>query len=212
MRANWRIHPGTISGAFLAMIGLLGSLSGTSAGEDRLPVYDGVGGEFSAPSSLGHEVRLTDFRDKVVLLFFGYTSCQDVCPATLAHLQSLVRELGAAADGVQVLFVTVDPENDTPDHLQQYLARFDPRFVGVTGTSDEINRIASLFMVKHERSHGVEISNEYNRGETFTDHSYLYAHSQQIYLLDKRGRTRALFFVGSPLEEMREAVTSLLDE
>jgi len=212
MRASWRVHPGPISGTFLAVVGLLGTLDGTSAGADPLPIYDGVGGEFSAPSSIGHKVRLSDFREKVVLLFFGYTSCQDVCPATLGHLQSLMRALEGSADGVQVLFVTIDPENDTADHLQQYLARFDPRFVGVTGTAEQIDQIASLFMVKHARSHGVEISNEYNRGKTFTEHSYLYSHSQQIYLLDKSGRTRALFFVGSPIEEMREAVTQLLNE
>jgi protein SCO1/2 len=180
--------------------------------KNPLPVHDGVGGEFSALSSLGREASLSEYRDKVVLLFFGYTSCQDVCPATLAHLQSLVRGLGKEADDVQVLFGTVDPENDTADHLRKYLARFDSRFVGFTGSREEMDRIASLFMVKHDRSHGVEVSNEFNRGKTFTDHSYLYAHSQQIYLLDKSGRTRALFFIGSPLEEMQEAVTDLLNE
>jgi protein SCO1/2 len=191
---------------------LLAAMSVQASDLNPLPVHDGVGGEFSAPSSLGREVSLSEYRDKVVLLFFGYTSCQDVCPATLAHLQSLVRDLGNAAGDVQVLFVTVDPENDTADHLKQYLARFDSRFVGLTGKRKEVDHIASLFMVKHDRSHGVEVSNEYNRGKTFTDHSYLYAHSQQIYLLDKLGRTRALFFTGSPLEEMQEAVIALLKE
>ena len=171
-----------------------------------------MGGTFSAPSSLGRDVSLAEFRKKVVLLFFGYTSCQDVCPATLAHLQSLMRELGEVSAEVQVLFVTVDPENDTADHLARYLARFDSRFVGLTGTPEEVDRIASLFMVKHDRSHGVEVSHEYNRGKTFTDRGYLYSHSQQIYLLDKAGRTRALYFTGSPLEEMREAVIALLNE
>jgi protein SCO1/2 len=108
--------------------------------------------------------------------------------------------------------VTVDPENDTADHLKQYLARFDSRFVGLTGEREKVDHIASLFMVEHAQSHGVEVSNEYNRGKTFTEHSYLYSHSQQIYLLDKSGRTRALFFTGSPLEEMQEAVIALLNE
>jgi protein SCO1/2 len=194
------------------LVGLLVAISATANAANPLPVHDGVGGAFSAPSSLGREVSLAEFRDKVVLLFFGYTSCQDVCPATLAHLQSLVHGLGDTADAVQVLFVTVDPENDSADHLAQYLARFDSRFVGLTGTREETDRIASLFMVKHDRSHGVEVSNEYNRGKTFTDRSYLYSHSQQIYLLDKLGRTRALFFTGSPLEEMRGAIIALLNE
>jgi len=190
-----------------------GLSTGLSAiGDNTLPIYDGVGGDFSAPSSLGRDVSLSEFQAKVVLLFFGYTSCQDVCPATLGHLRALVRNLGVSSDGVQVLFVTVDPENDTVDHLRQYLARFDGRFIGVTGSRDEIDRIASLFMVTSHRSHGVEVTNAYNRSKTYADRSYLYSHSQQIYLLDKSGRTRALFFTGSPLEEMQESVTALLRE
>jgi protein SCO1/2 len=188
------------------------ALSAQANRENALPIHDGVGGAFSAQSSLNREVSLSEFRGKVVLLFFGYTSCQDVCPATLAHLQSLVRALGDASDGVQVLFVTVDPENDTAEHIAKYLARFDPRFVGLTGSPDAMDHIASLFMVKHNRSHGVEVSNAYSRHETFTEHSYLYSHSQQIYLLDKAGRTRGLYFTGSPQEEMQEAVVTLLAE
>jgi protein SCO1/2 len=186
--------------------------SGSAKSEQPLPIHDGVGGRFSAASSLGREVSLSEFREKVVLLFFGYTSCQDICPATLSHLQSLMIRMGGAADGVQVLFVTVDPENDTAEHLKEYLARFDSRFVGITGKQEEVDRIAELFMVKHDRSHGVEVSMEHNRSKAFTDRSYLYAHSQQIYLLDKAARTRALFFVGSPLEEMQGAVLTLLRE
>jgi protein SCO1/2 len=219
VQTRTRIPQGLIAAFLVAVSGVLVASSGQSiaskaktSGENALPIHDGVGGEFSAPSSLGRDVSLSEFRGKVVLLFFGYTSCQDVCPATLAHLQSLVRELGKASDDVQILLVTVDPENDTADHLEQYLARFDSRFVGLTGTREEIDRIAGLFMAKHDRSHGIEVSNEYNRGKTFTDHSYLYSHSQQIYLLDKSGQTRALFFTGSPLEEMQEAVIALLNE
>ena len=212
MQTGTGVPNGLIATLLVAMSGLLVALGGQAITEIPLPIHDDVGGEFSAPSSLGRDVSLSEFRGKVVLLFFGYTSCQDVCPATLAHLQSLVRDLGKASNDVQVLLVTVDPENDSADHLKQYLARFDSRFVGLTGTRESVDHIASLFMVTHDRSHGIEVSNEYNRGKTFTDHSYLYSHSQQIYLLDKSGRTRALFFTGSPLEEMQEAVTALLNE
>ena len=83
------------------------------------------------------------------MISFGYTSCQDICPATLAHLKSLLKRLDAAAEHVQVLFVTVDPENDTAAHLEEYLARFDSRFVGLTGKREETDRIAELFMVKY---------------------------------------------------------------
>jgi protein SCO1/2 len=120
--------------------------------------------------------------------------------------------MGTASDGVQVLFVTVDPENDTAERLKEYLARFDSRFIGLTGKPADMDRIAKLFMVKHAQSHGMEVPTEYNRSKAFIDRSYLYSHSQQIYLLDKAGRTRALFFTGSPLDEMEDAITELLDE
>jgi protein SCO1/2 len=75
-----------------------------------------------------------------------------------------------------------------------------------------MDRIAQLFMVKHARSHGTEVTTEYNRSKAFVDRSYLYSHSQQIYLLDKAGRTRAFFFTGSPLDEMKDAISELLNE
>jgi protein SCO1/2 len=199
-----------VSAILIATLLIAGSAH--ARGDDRLPIHDGVGGEFAARSSLGREVRLSEFREKVVLLFFGYTSCQDICPATLSHLQALMRRMGTSSDDVQVLFVTVDPENDTAEHLKEYLAHFNPRFVGLTGKREEIDRIAELFMVKHDPSHGIQVSTDYNRSKTFTERSYLYSHSQQIYLLDKSGRTRALFFTGSPLAEMEEAALALLNE
>jgi len=191
---------------------LLGLVAIGSGAEPQLPVHDGVGGEFSAQSSLGRELHLSEFHGKVVLLFFGYTSCQDICPATLGHLKALLKDLEGDAQRVQVLLVTVDPENDTPENLKKYLAGFDPGFIGMTGTPEEIDRIAKLYMVKHDASHGVKLTTQHNRHKSPVEHSYLYSHSQQIYLLDKRGRTRALFYVGSPHDQMREAVLALLNE
>jgi len=177
-----------------------------------LPVHDGVGGEFSASSSLGRSVSLSDYRGSVVLLFFGYTSCQDVCPVTLAHLKDLVTTLGDAAEDVQVLLATVDPETDTAEVLSRYLARFDERFVGLTGTPAEMAHIAGLFMAEHQRSHDVRVSTQHHRSKAFADETYLYTHSQQIYLLDGQGRTRGMFFSGSPIEEMVKAVHALQSE
>ncbi len=198
----------------LPMLLLLSSVHGAAA-KDPLPVHDGVGGDFSIESSLGREVSLSEFRGKVVLIFFGYTSCQDICPATLSHLRSLMVDLESSRDGidgVQVLLATVDPETDTPERLKSYLARFDDRFIGLTGPREEMERIASLFMVKHDRSHGTKVSMEHNREKAFATRGYLYSHSQQIYLLDKKGRTRAFFFTGSPLNEMKQATLALLAE
>jgi protein SCO1/2 len=194
----------------LAVLLLSGGAS--ASGSQTLPIHDGVGGEFAAQSSLGREVRLSEFAGKVVFLFFGYTSCQDVCPATLSHLRSLSRNLGPRADEVQVLLITVDPENDSAEHLREYLARFDDRFVGLTGSQDEIDRIAELYMVKHDPSHGMKVTTQHNRSKPMVKEAHLYSHSQQIYLLDKVGRTRAFFYTGSPLDEMEQAVTTLLGE
>lgn len=205
MRRQFALHA-------IALAALLAAASAQAAAPSRLTVHDGIGGDFTAESSLGHKVSLSDYRDKVVLLFFGYTSCQDVCPVTLAHLRAVVSGIGQAADGVQVLLVTVDPENDTAEYLAEYLARFHPGFVGLTAKREEIDRIARLFMVKHHRSHGMEVTTQYNRSKTFTEKAYLVSHSQQIYLLDKAGRTRALFFAGSPVAEMQEAIRALLQE
>jgi protein SCO1/2 len=191
---------------------LLSAAGASSDPTPVLPIHDGVGGPFAGPSSLGREVSLSEYRGKVVLLFFGYTSCQDVCPVTLSHLKALVTRLGPAADGVQVLFVTVDPETDTAEHLREYLARFDSRFVGITGTPDHVQHIVGLYRAKSTRSHDVHVSTEFHRSKAFTDQTYLYSHSQQIYLLDAEGRTRGLFFAGSPLQEMEDAVRALLSE
>jgi protein SCO1/2 len=203
---------GTLRVACLVAALLPGIGAARAGGGGALPVHDGIGGDFSAPSSRGRVVSSSEFRGKVVLLFFGYTSCQDVCPATLAHLQALTKRLGPNAEDVQVALVTIDPEVDTPDVLRDYLARFDDRFVGFTGTREDVDRIAAMFGVKHDRSHGTKVTLEHNRSKAYAARGYLYAHSQQIYLIDKAGRTRAFFFTGSPLSEMEAAVLALLAE
>lgn len=208
MRASLRLA--LLTAALLT--GLVPASAALANPEEKLPILEGVGGDFAAPSSLGREVSLAEFRGKVVLLFFGYTSCQDVCPVTLAHLKELVKQLGPAADGTQVLFVTVDPAVDTADVLAKYLPQFDARFVGLTGTPEQINQIAGLYLAEHHRTHDVEISTEHNRSKAYTEKSYLYTHAQQIYLLDAAGRVRGLYFSGSPLPEMESAVRSLLAE
>jgi protein SCO1/2 len=196
----------------LSLAALLALGSERADDPDVLPIHDGVGGDFTAESSLGREVSLSEFRGKVVFLFFGYTSCQDVCPATLSHLRQLTKSLGPGAKGVRVLLATIDPETDTADHLRDYLARFDRRFIGITGTREQMDGIAKLFMVKHDQSHGTKVTMEHNRSKAFVKSGYLYSHSQQIYLLDKAGRTRALYFTGSPLKEMKADVVALLEE
>ena len=177
-----------------------------------LPVHDNIGGDFTLQSSRGGEGHLSDYRDQVVLLFFGFTSCPDICPANLAHLQALTRALGDDAARTQVVLVTVDPETDTPERLNEYLGRFNESYVGFTGTRAQTDQVAELFKVKHSRTHDHEVTMKHNREKAFEESGFLYAHSQQIYLIDKQGRTRALYYTGTPTDEMVEGVRTLLKE
>ena len=100
------------------------------------------GRDFSLKDPEGHTRTLADFRGKAVVVFFGYTQCPDVCPTPLATLADVMKRLGPEADRVQVLFVTVDPERDTPQLLKQYVPAFDPRFLGLYGDADATAKTA----------------------------------------------------------------------
>lgn len=120
-------------------------------------------------------VALEDFRDRIVVLSFGYTSCPLVCPTTMGRLARAMDLLGPASDLVQVVLVSVDPERDTPERLVEYLAKFDDRFVGVTGTKDQISEAAASYGIYHEFP------------ETEEDRAEL-GHSAQTIVLDRQGR------------------------
>jgi protein SCO1 len=122
--------------------------------------------------------HLEDFRGKAVVIFFGFTRCPDVCPTTLAELAAAVKSLGADADRVQVLFVTVDPERDTRQAVAEYVAAFDPRFIALRGDEAATQKVAKEFRIYYEkRPQGA---------------SYTIDHSAQAYVLDPQGRLRLL--------------------
>jgi protein SCO1 len=122
--------------------------------------------------------HLEDFRGKAVVVFFGFTHCPDICPTTLAQISSALKTLGADAERVQVLFVTVDPERDTPQALAQYVSAFDPRFLGLYGDQAATLRAAKEFKIYYEKR---------KSGNTYT-----IDHSSQCYVLDPQGRLRLL--------------------
>jgi protein SCO1/2 len=101
-----------------------------------------VGGSFALDDQWGKPRTLDDFRGRVVLLYFGYTHCPDVCPTDLSAIGAMLRLLGAQGDAVQTLFVTLDPQRDTPSVLREYAAAFHPRFVALRGSEDDTRRIA----------------------------------------------------------------------
>jgi protein SCO1/2 len=154
--------------------------------------------DFTLTGPDGKTLSLSDFRGKVVALYFGYTFCPDVCPTTLAALAQAMRELGPSADGVQVIMVTVDPERDTPDKLNTYVTAFDPCFVGLSGTPDEIASAARPFGIVYEK----------HAGSTATD--YLVDHTATTTVIDKEGRVRLVWPYGTPPEEFAADLDHLL--
>jgi protein SCO1/2 len=165
---------------------------------ERLPVNTRLGGELALPSTLGHPVNLKDWRGKVVLLDFGYTTCPDVCPTVLARLRQVLKELGPEAAQVQVVFVSFDPARDSLEHLRAYLKFFDPRMVGATGSEAEIAALA--------RRYGVV----YLKDEQGSAAGYGYSHSDYIYLLDTEGRVRKLYDGKATSKDMTDDIHALL--
>jgi protein SCO1/2 len=149
-----------------------------------------VGGEFVLVDPAGRRVALADFRGKLVLLYFGYATCPDICPTDLAIIGQALRELAAAGEGVQPLFITLDPQRDTPAVLREYAAAFHPRFVALTGTESEIRRVATDFKVFFEQ---VPLPGA---------KTYAIDHTAYTFLLGRDGRFVSLFPPGTPPERM----------
>ena len=166
----------------------------------ELPILYTLGGEFSLSGSPGGGVRLSDFEGDLVLLNFGFTSCPDVCPATLARMRDVIQALPDPTTPIQPLFVTLDPERDTLDRLEPYMAFFGPQFIGLTGSAQDIATAGAAFKVFYEKQ---TLDSELGYG---------ISHSSHIYLLDTRGRVRATFGEGIPVPEIIDAVQRLLTE
>ncbi|MEW5988002.1 MAG: SCO family protein [Chloroflexota bacterium] len=149
----------------------------------------------------GRRVHLQDYRGRVVLLYFGYTYCPDVCPATLAALARTRRELSPAErEQTQVFLVTVDPERDSPEVLAGYLAHFDPAFIGLTGTAGEILAAATPFGIYYQKSA------ESPAGR------YLIDHTASVMVVDKAGYLRVVYPFNTASEEIAADLRYLLRE
>lgn len=134
--------------------------------------------EFSLTDHNGKTRTLADFKGQVVAVFFGYTQCPDFCPTTLAELANAARLLGADAAKFQALFVTVDPERDTPELLSSYVPAFNPSFLGLYGDAAALKRVAQEFKAIYQKESGKDPA------------SYTMAHSIGIYVFDPAGRIR----------------------
>ncbi len=136
------------------------------------------GKDFTLTDHAGKTRTLADFRGKVVVMFFGYTRCPDVCPITLGELKAVKEQLGEDGKKLQVLFVTVDPERDTPKLLANYVPAFDPSFLGLYGDPVEIAKVAKDFRVFYQKAPGK------------TPDSYTVDHTAGSYVFDPQGRLR----------------------
>jgi protein SCO1/2 len=171
--------------AWLLALAAAGSASAADAPQLKAGVFDPprMAPDFALRGSNGGELALSRLRGKVVVLGFGFTSCPDVCPTTLATLASAHKKLGERGGEVQIVYVTVDPERDDPERMRTYLASFDPSFLGGTGSAEQLEAVRNEYGIAAQRI---------AKGE-----SYAFDHSSYTYLIDRAGRLRALMPYGS---------------
>jgi protein SCO1/2 len=149
-----------------------------------------VAPEVELINSDGETFRLSDQKGKVVLLFFGYTSCPDVCPTTLAELKLVMDDLGEKASMIQVVFISVDPERDTPDKIQKYVNHFNKQFIGLSGPNAELEKLWKEYGVTREVT------------ESDSAFGYIVNHSARIYLIDPNGDLRLSYGFQTPVKDI----------
>lgn len=154
------------------------------------------GGDFTLTDQRGAPFRLEDQRGKIVLLFFGFTACPDACPTTLIKLTQTLKLLGPTQD-LLVVFVTVDPARDTPKALGEYLANFSLPAVGLSGTEEEIRKVATRYGAS------------FKRGQDTADGGYLMDHTDRVFLIDQQGALRYLFSRDHTPEQIAELIGKL---
>jgi protein SCO1/2 len=156
------------------------------------------GHDFSLVDHTGARRTLADYKGKAVAIFFGYTHCPDVCPTTMAEMSGVMKQLGNDAERVQVLFVSVDPERDTPEFLAKYVPAFDPRFVGLSGSVEEVAATAKEFKVFYQKVPGSEPD------------QYSVDHFAGMYLFDPQGRIRVFVKYGTQADNIAADLKTLL--
>jgi len=177
-------------------------LPGCDGGAPKFKSTDITGVDYGKTLDLadpsGRVRRLEDFRGKVVVVFFGFTHCPDVCPTTLADIARALKTLGPDADRVQAIFISVDPERDTPADLERYVKAFDPNFIALRGDLPATQRVAKDFKIYFEKR---------KQGD-----SYTVDHSSQSYVIDAQGRLRLLVRPDRLAADLGDDLRTLLKE
>ena len=156
-----------------------------------------IGGPFTLTDHTGAVRTEKDFRGKLMLIYFGYSYCPDVCPTALQIMSVAVERLGPKAKSVVPVFITVDPERDTVDHLQKYVKNFGGGMVGLTGTAEQIKQAAKVFRVYYRKAEPADGAPPEN---------YLMDHSSVIYLMDRDGRYLTHFTHQTPSEKIEATI------
>lgn len=185
-----------------AALALVATLAACSPEGPKFKTSDVTGASFGRDFALtdanGKARTLADFRGKAVVVFFGYTQCPDVCPTTLATLAEAMKQLGADADRVQVLFVTIDPARDTAELLRNYVPAFDQRFMGLRGDDGATQKVAREFKIIYQKQPGS------------TPETYTMDHSAGTYIFDPQGRLRLFVNHGQGAEVFAHDLREIL--
>ena len=176
-------------------------------GTTNKPAFTGIditgaeyGREFSLPDAEGKTRTLAEFKGKVSVVFFGYTQCPDVCPTTMAELAQIKKSMGADGERVQGVFVTIDPDRDTPQVLKAYMASFDPTFVALRGSVEQVKATAREFKVFYAKVPGR------------SDGTYTMDHTAGSYIFDPQGRLRLFVRYGTPSDALAADLKQLLKD
>jgi protein SCO1/2 len=178
------------AGAFVAGLVLCLAVVLLVTGRDgvpNMPQVAAIGGPFSLTDQNGRTVTEQDLKGKPFLVFFGYTNCPDFCPTTMFEISEVLRKLGPAADRTRALFITVDPERDTPAALKDYVSSFDPHIIALTGEPEAIAALAKSYRA-------------YYRKVPLKDGGYTMDHLVLVYLMDKEGRFVSRFKLDRPID------------
>ncbi len=173
--------------------------------------------DVSLPDQHGQPFRLSAQGGNVVMLYFGYTNCPDLCPTTLSDLKGVRQQLGQDANHLRVVMVTVDPARDTPSVLGQYLANFDPSFIGLTPLSDTLDALKRDYNIQAESSlpggkmpSTMAMNATETAGANAAGTSYAVGHTSIVYVIDRSGQLRLAYPTGFPVKAMVDDVAYLL--
>ena len=188
--------------SLVALSTVSGFLMGCSPDKPQFKSIDLTGADYAQGFSLtdhnGQLRTLKDFAGKVVVVFFGFTQCPDVCPTSMAELAQVKQQLGADGDKLQAIFITVDPERDTADMLKAYMGNFDPTFLALRPTLEQLPQVAKDFKIYYKKVDGK------------TPGSYTMDHSAGSYVFDEKGRIRLYNRYGSGADGLASDIRLLI--